>query len=169
MTRTANARTAGAAYLLYFIAGIGSLAVASSVPPLAAVFTAVTPFCALALGVTLYALTRDVDRDLAMLAMVCRIVEAGDGNGELFFAAGSTIFCWLLLRGRLIPAALAWIGVASSAGLVILLLTQRATGARTDWSSPVTWLVWLPMLVFELTFAAWLLTKPIPPSSSAPA
>ena len=169
MTRTANARTAGTAYLLYVLAGIGSMAVASSMPGLRAVFIAVTPFCALALGVTLYALTRDVDRDLAMLAMVCRVVEATGGNGELFFAAGSTIFCWLLLRGRLIPAALAWIGLASSAGLVLLLLAQTAAGARTDWSSPLTWSVWLPMLVFELTFAGWLLAKPIPLPSSAAA
>ena len=169
MTRTANARTAGTAYLLYFIAGIGSLAVASSMPGLRAVLVAFTPFCALALGVTLYALTRDVDRDLAMLAMVCRVVEAGGGNGELFFAAGSTIFCWLLLRGRLIPAALAWIGMAASAALVVLLFAQTAAGARTDWSSPLTWSVWLPTLVFELTFAVWLLTKPIPLPSSATA
>jgi len=169
MTRTTNARAAGTAYLLYFVAGIGSMAVASSMPGLRAVFLAVMPFCALALGVTLYALTRDVDRDLAMLAMVCRVVEAAGGNGELFFAAGSAIFCWLLLRGRLIPAALAWIGLASSTGLVMLLLAQSVTGARTDWSSPVTWFVWLPMLVFELTFAAWLLTKPIPLPASATA
>lgn len=162
MTRTATARAAGAAYLLYIAAGIGSMAVASSMPGLRAVLIAVTPFCALALGVTLYALTRDVDRNLAMFAMVCRVVEAGGGNGELFFAAGSTVFCWLLLRGRLVPAALAWIGFASSAGLIVLLLAQAAAGARTDWASPVTWSVWLPMLVFELTFAAWLLTKPIP-------
>jgi hypothetical protein len=169
MTRTTNARAAGAAYILYFVAGIGSMALASRAPAIRDVLIAITPFCALALGVTLYALTRDVDRDLAMLAMVCRVVEAGGGNGELFFAAGSTIFCWLLLRGRLIPAALAWIGLASSAGLVMLLVTQKAIGARTDWSSPVTWSVWLPMLVFELTFAAWLLTKPMPLPSPATA
>ena len=30
--------------------------------------------------------------------------------GATTFAAGSTIFCWLLLRGRLLPAILAWIG-----------------------------------------------------------
>src|SRR6266536_4553748 len=28
-----------------------------------------------------------------------------------FFALGSTLFSWLLLRGRMIPAALAWLGV----------------------------------------------------------
>jgi hypothetical protein len=32
------------------------------------------------------------------------------------------------------------------------------SGGRTDWSSPITWSVWLPMLVFELSFAGWLLS-----------
>ena len=169
MTRTANARTAGAAYLVYVVFGIGSLAVASSMPALRAVLIALIPFCALALGVTLYALTRDVDRDLAMIAMLCRVLEAAGGTGELFFAAGSTIFCWLLLRGRLIPTALAWIGLASSAALIFLLLRQTAIGGTSDWSSPFTWAVWLPVLVFELAFAVWLLTKPIPLPASATA
>jgi hypothetical protein len=49
--------------------------------------------------------------------------------------------------------------VASSAGLVALLAVQLALGTTTDWSSPITWFVWLPTLIFELTFAVWLLTK----------
>ena len=32
-------------------------------------------------------------------------------------------------------------------------------GGPRNWSSPVTWAVWLPLLVFELTFAVWLITK----------
>ena len=32
-------------------------------------------FCALVLAVTLYAITRDEDRDLAMLGMICRVAE----------------------------------------------------------------------------------------------
>ena len=32
-------------------------------------------FCALVLAVTLYAITRDADPDLALLAMVCRVAE----------------------------------------------------------------------------------------------
>jgi len=161
MTRTDNARAAGAAYLIYFAAGIGSMAVGSSVPGASGVLTMMMPFCAIALGVTLYALTRDVDRDLAAFAMACRVVEAAPGNGELFFATGSTVFCYLLLRGRLIPVALAWLGFAASAFLVILLLAQAGGlfGGHTNWSSPVTWFVWLPLLVFELAFAGILLTK----------
>jgi len=159
MTLTANARTAGAAYLLYVAAGIGSMAIASTATR--GVFGALMAFCALALGITLYALTRDVDRELALFAMGCRIIEAAPGAGEIFFAAGSTIFCWLLLRGRLIPAALAWLGLLSSLFVLVLLFSQAAGafGGRTDWSSPVTWFAWLPLLVFELVFAVILLTK----------
>lgn len=61
----------------------------------------------------------------------------------------------------MIPIALSRLGVGASAGLVALLLAQRAGffGGRTDWSSPFTWAVWFPLLVFELTFAVWLLAK----------
>lgn len=34
---------------------------------------------------------------------------------------------------------------------------QQAIGARTNWSSPITWAIWLPLLIFELAFAAVLL------------
>jgi len=113
--------------------------------------------------VTLYAITRDEDPDLAMLALVCRVIESipGHGGGAIYFAVGSTIFCWLLLQGRMIPIALARLGVIASALLVVLLVLQRAglfSGAA-NWSSSVTWLVWLPMLIFELAFAAWLIVK----------
>jgi hypothetical protein len=87
------------------------------------------------------------------------VLEAGPGPGELYFAVGSTLFCWLLLRGRMIPNALAWLGVGSSVGLVALLTVQRAGLFELSWSSPVTWVVWLPMLVFEVTLAGWLLAR----------
>ena len=32
-------------------------------------------------------------------------------------------------------------------------------GGPRAWSSPVTWAVWLPMLVFEVTLAVWLIAK----------
>ncbi len=28
-----------------------------------------------------------------------------------------------------------------------------------SWSASITWLVWLPMLVFEVTLALWLMIK----------
>jgi hypothetical protein len=162
MTIRTNARVAGIAFLVYIVAGITSLALAgrTNVTDVLAVFTSLS---ALVLGVTLYAITRDVDRDLAMLALVCRVVEGvpGHGGAATFFAVGSTIFSWLLLRGRMIPAALAWLGVVASALLVAILMLQRAglfSGGANFYNS-ITWLVWMPMLVFELAFAVLLIAK----------
>ena len=162
MTRRTNARAAGVAFLVYIAAGITSMAMSgrTNVTDALAVFMSLS---ALVLGVTLYAITRDVDHDLAMLAMICRVVESVPGHAlnAIFFAVGSTIFSWLLLRGRLIPAALAWLGVVASAGLVVILMVQRAGlfGGNKGWYSSATWLIWLPMLVFELSFAVLLIVK----------
>jgi hypothetical protein len=169
MTLAANSRLAGAAFLLYIAAGIGGMA-AAGMPVVRGVLTALLPFCAIALGVTLYALTRAVDRDLALLAMACRLVEAsGAGSGELFFAAGSTIFCWLFVAGRLIPRALAWLGLLSSAFVVALQFLQAGGmfGGKTNWASPLTWAAWFPLLIFELAVAVWLLTRGVSPRAAA--
>jgi len=160
MTTTTNARLAGVAYLAYIAAGMGSMAVAEY-PGLVAVANVAMSFSALTLGVTLWAITRDVDRDLATFAMLCRVLEAVPGQGEIYFAVGNTIFCWLLLKGSIIPAALAWLGFISSFALsaLIILQTGGLLGGRMNWSSPVTWFVWLPVLMFELSFAVLLLTR----------
>jgi hypothetical protein len=163
MTRTTNARLAGCTFFVYIGAGITSLVLAGR-PHATAVLSVLTSFAALVLGVTLYAITRDQDRDLAMLGLTCRVIEAipgGQGGGAIFFAVGSTLFSWLLLRGRMIPVALAWLGVFASVLLVVILLVQRAGlfGSAVNWSSSVTWLMWLPMLVFEVALALWLLIK----------
>ena len=159
MTLTTNAKVAGFTFWIYFAAGIGGMLLGNA--PATAVLSLVTSFCALVLGVTLYAITREQDPDLAMVGLTCRVIEAAPGHGEIYFAVGSTIFSWLLLRGRMIPVALAWLGVIASVFLVVLLLLQFAGffGGARAWSSPVTWAVWLPMLVFELTLAVWLITK----------
>jgi hypothetical protein len=164
MTRTTNARLAGIAYLVYLAAGIGSLAVAGRVP--VGVFNLFESFSALVLGVTLYALTRDQDADIATIAMASRIVEAVPGEGFIYAAVGSLLFSFLLWRGRMIPVLLASFGVLASALVVLMILVQRAGGAvATNWSSPVTWFMALPLLVFELAFAAWLLTKGVADAS----
>lgn len=215
MTRTTNARIAGVTFLVYIAAGITSMVlfarategqgVAAQLATIAQhetdvrvtiVLNLLMNLSALVLGVTLYAITRDQDRDLAMLAMTCRVAEgiAGmDVSGTLgllwiasstdataldagassalaafflkmaktmgasatFFAIGSTIFSWLLLRGRMIPAALAWLGVIASILLVVLLPLQLAGML----GGPVTSFMWLPMLVFEVALALWLIVK----------
>lgn len=160
MTVTTNARIAGLTFLIYIAAGIASLVLAGNAPA-TAVLSMVTSFSALVLGVTLYAITREQDRDLAMLGLTCRVIEAAPGHGEIYFAVASAVFSSLLLRGRMIPVVLAWLGVTASVLLVMLLPLQAAGlfGGPRAWSSPVTWAVWLPLLVFEVWLALWFLIK----------
>jgi hypothetical protein len=158
-----------------------------------------TSFAALVLAVTLYAITREQDSDLAMLALTCRVAEgvlnaaiglvatvrvlwlgtaAQPGTpeaatthaqgeflfkvlgwnpiiGATFFAVGSALFSWLFLRGRMIPVTLTWLGIVASILLAVALPPQLAGFLR----GPVTQLIWLPMLVFEVALALWLLVK----------
>jgi len=78
--------------------------------------------------------------------------------GAIFFATGSTVFSYLLLRGRLIPVWLAWLGVVGSALLVVMLPLQLAGFAH----GLITQVVWLPVAVFELTLGPWFLIKGVP-------
>jgi hypothetical protein len=161
MTLNTNARIAGFTLLFYIVAGLSALAVPREAS-VAAVLPLLTSFSALVLGVTLYAITRQQDADLAMLAMVCRIIEGIPRvSGEIYFAVGSLLFSWLLLRGRMIPVALAWLGVIASALLVVLIPSQLAgfLGGASEWDSRVKWALWLPMAVFEIVLALWLIIK----------
>src|SRR5205085_4721122 len=56
-----------------------------------------------------------------LAAYLLKLRGWGTTASAIFFAVGSTIFSWLLLRGRMIPAALAWLGVLASALLVVEL------------------------------------------------
>ncbi len=167
MTRTTNARLAGVAFLLYMATGMASMGLRGR-PDVTTMLALVMSLSALVLGVTLYAITREVDADLALLAMICRVVEGVPGHetAAIYFAVGSTIFSWLLLRGRMIPVILARLGVFASLVLVIILPLERVgiLGGATDWSSSVAWIIWLPMLVFELVLAVWLLVKGVRPA-----
>lgn len=217
MTRTTNARLAGSLFLLYIAMGLACLALMSPVTNaagvaaklvaiaeyaprmrLAIVLSQLIIVVALALAVTLYALTRGQDPDLAMLALSCRLAEGVIGAVFLFgtvgllwlgtatgpgapdsaatnalgawllniggwspllaafpFAVGSTLYAWLFLRARSIPVSLARLGVFASI-LLVLLLPARLAGWITG---PVARLMWLPMLLFEVTLALWLLIK----------
>ena len=215
MTRATNARIAGFTFLIYIAAGVTSMALsgrATSGEGVAAQLASIAQHAnyvrlsillglvmnlsALVLAVTLYAITREQDRDVAMLGMICRVAEgiAGmDVSGTLgllwlattneasaldsgassvlgafflkmretlgpsgtFFAVGSTLFSWLLLRGRMIPVALAWLGLLASILLVVCLPLQLA-GLL---SGPVAMFIWLPMLLFEVPLALWLIFK----------
>jgi hypothetical protein len=178
-TRTTNpshliyARVAGFTFLFYIAAGMTSLALTDQ-SQVTDVLSLLTSLSALVLGVTLYMITRGQGPALALLALTCRVLEAVSGEAAIFFAVGSTLFCWLLLRGQMIPAPLAWLGVLASVLLVVILPLQLAGlfGGPTgwSWSASVTWLVWLPMLVFEVALALWLLIKGVsmpPPQNAA--
>ena len=217
MTRRTNARVAGFAFLVYIAAAMTGMilernaasgegiaaklaGIAQHAPGmrLAVVLQLVGCFCALVLAVTLYAITRDVGPDLALLAMICRVAEGVIGavslptmlgklwlataagadapdpatSGALgafwmnppasdialpatFFAVGGTIFACLLLRGRIVPVALAWLGVLASI-LVVGLLPLQLVGITFG---IVNQLMWLPMLAFEVSLALWLILK----------
>lgn len=214
MTRTTNARLAGFTFLLYIVVGITAMVLhrqaiagADSAAKLAAIarhepamralllLDLAQAFCAIVLGVTLYGLTRLQDRDIAMMGLVCRVIEgiiasftvpqtlallwlakaSGDAAPDpasahllaawlmrgdaafaaTFFAVGSACFAYLLLRGRTIPTALAWIGVVSSLLLVISLPLQLVGVLN----GPITMYVWIPMIFFEVPLAFWWLIK----------
>jgi len=73
----------------------------------------------------------------------------------IFFAVGSTLFSFLLLRGRMVPVPLAWLGVVAS----VLLLAGLPVQLVGFFGGPTGWLMWLPMLMFEVVLGLWLLIK----------
>src|SRR5688572_2123313 len=94
MTRRTNARIAGFTFLFYIAAGIGSLVLSgpatrgegiaaklagiaqhATALRISVVLSLLTSFAALVLGVTLYAITREQDPDLAMFGLTCRVLE----------------------------------------------------------------------------------------------
>jgi hypothetical protein len=69
------------------------------------------------------------------------------------FAIGSTAFCYLLLRGRLIPTWLGWVGFVGSAIVTVSLpLSLIGIGNR-----PLSGPEWAPIAVFEIVVAFWFL------------
>jgi len=219
MTRTTNARLAGFMFLFYIVTGIAgmilfapatsgegtaaklaSVAQHATLVRVAAVYSVLMMMNPLVLAVALYALTRDYDRDLALLALLCRVTEGVIGGGmsavakralltvattaagatsadaaaanalgsvllnvqglttliaATAFAIGSTIYSYLFLRARTIPVPLSWLGVVASVLLVVGLPLQMAGFIE----GLVTSLMWIPMAVFEVAFALWLLIK----------
>ena len=219
MTRPANARLAGFTFLFYIAAGVASMvlfgkatkgaegvaATLASISQhattvrLTAVLGLLTFMAAVTLAVTLYALTRDQDPDIAMLALCCRVGEgvigaisaistlellsvatasttaagpdapaayalgalllhAGGAHtlvGATCFAVGSALYSYLFLRARSIPGVLAWLGVLGSMLLVVGLPLQLAGFIRGS----VTNFMWIPVAVFEVVLALWLLIK----------
>ena len=221
--RQFHARVAGFTFLFYIAAGISNMilfsratagegtaaklaSIAAHTPEMGAsiILDLLCCFSALVLAVSLYAITRDEGRSLAMMGFACRLGEGVIGAAGLpktlgllwlatagadgpdaatvntlgtfllipagsstlsatFFAVGSTVFSYLLLRGRMVPVALAWLGVVASAVLVVELPLQLARFLE----GPVTSYIWIPMAVFEIALAFWLLIKGVAPRPAA--
>jgi hypothetical protein len=219
MTRKTNARLAGFTFLFYIATGLAGLALSNqatgggngfaklksitehaTLMRLSVLLTMCGFVSAVVLGVTLYALTRDEDRDVAMMALCFRVTEgvnavvaagrtlqlvaiaaiATGGTaaaapdvaaaqsygalmlnqggwtaniGALCFVLASTLYSYLFLRARTIPVVLAWLGVLASVLLLVALPLELVGLIR------VSFFMWLPMLVFEVTLALWLIFK----------
>ena len=84
------------------------------------------------------------------------LLHGPDSNmSAIFFSMGSTLFSYLLLRGRSIPIPLAWLGVAASVMLVVGLPLQLAGFL----SGPTVSYMWIPMAAFEIPLGFWMLIK----------
>jgi hypothetical protein len=79
-----------------------------------------------------------------------------------FFALGSTAFSWLLLRGRLIPVPLAWLGLVASLILVVGLPLRLVDAI----GGTITQVMWLPMALFEIPLGFWLLIRGVRPAAA---
>ena len=80
---------------------------------------------------------------------------SSSGASPIFFAIGSTCFSWLFLRGLIIPAVLAWLGVVASVLLVIMLPLQLAGAVP----GRIVQFCWIPMAAFEIPLGLWLIIK----------
>lgn len=215
MTLRTNARLAGVTLLVYFATGLGShilfnqtsagvgtaailanIAQHGTLMRVSVLLLMLEFLCELVLAVTLFALTRDQDRDLARLAMSFRLTEGviaataaysrldllavaiasrtasgadaaavqvlgasllngTAGPAALCFSVGNLIFALLFLRARSIPAWLASLGVVAS----ILGLVELSLELLGFLHGPATIVPWIPMALFELILALWLLIK----------
>jgi len=220
-----NGRIAGLTFLLYYATALGdmflfahassgkgtaeklaSIAHNAAQVELTIVLSLLTVVYALILAVTLYALTRNVDSEIALMAFTCRVVEgvtnavpaaarlgllsiatasatASSADavslhtqatlvlkisgwsttvGATIFAVGSTLFAYLFLKGRSIPVLIAWLGVIGS----LLVIPIFLLSSMWPVSSTVVWLTSIPLIIFELALAFWLLIKGVSTQSS---
>jgi hypothetical protein len=164
---------------------------------LSLVLSIVAGITTLVLAAMLYAVVAHQDRNLAILALSCRAVEAGlyavgvlatlallslsqgDSNATssvnaladqlmdarwtssnvsaIFFAAGSTVYSYLLYRSRAIPVVLSVTGLVGSLIILVGVPWQTALSHRTFAGASAV--IWVPIAVFEISTGVWLLLK----------
>ena len=188
MTRTANARIAGFTFLIYIAAGITSMVLfrrasagpnvsdrlaalaahASDAGPLV-ILGFIQCFSAVVLGVTLFALTRDEDQDIATFGLVCRVGEGVIGGLSIFAtltlfwlaanrgtagfdaSATETLAAYLLRNDVAIPATFFAVG---SAAFCYLLLRGRMIALPLAWLGVIASALLVVGLPLQL--AGWL-------------
>lgn len=112
------------------------------------------------LGVLWLAAGSDVaSEEVQMLAS--HLMRSEVALTSIFFAAGSLLFACLFVRGRIVPAPLAWLGVFASL-ILLVVLPPQLVGFLSD---PRLSAAWLPMLLFEVPLALWLIVKGAPDAS----
>lgn len=100
----------------------------------------------------------------ALGAFLLKLPDSSSTICAIFFAIGSTIFAWLFLRGRIVPVALAWLGVLASI-LVLVCLPLQLAGTL---GGTIAEVMWFPMLAFEVVLALWLIVKGAAPPRRNP-
>ena len=118
MTRTTNARLAGALWLIVIIASIISVAIQATQPRIAFAALQFGAVCYLGVTVLLYILFKPLDATLALFAAACGVVGLASGSdarptdppsqtgfllGMIFFGSQILTIGYLITRSTLIP------------------------------------------------------------------
>ncbi len=158
MTRTTNARIAGFTYLFYIavafpemvlfrnatsgertVEKLASVAQHATELRVTVLLTMLSSFSALGLLWLATAAGPNAPDAAAAAALgnfLLNVAEWTTTSTATLFAAGSTLFSYLLLRGRMIPVPLAWLGLAGSALLIVGLPLQLAEFVRGGGNHP---------------------------------
>jgi len=187
MTLRTNGRIAGSMFLLYIVAGIthmvimsqatgggadtaaklASIARHASLVRISVVLTLIEAICAMVIAVTVYTLTRDQDRDLAILAMTFRVAESVVGFasiarplGLLAIAtssvaapvdpAAANVLGGLLLKGGGPGAAGAFCFALGSTIYCYLFLRARSIPVPLAWLGLISSLLWVIVCPLQL-------------------
>lgn len=93
------------------------------------------------------------DTDAALVVAIIRSTRHATLVASFFFAIGSTVFAWVLLRARLAPRSLAALGLLGSL-VPIVGMPLQIIGATRGFN---TGLLWVLMFLFEIVLGVWLL------------
>ena len=171
MTRTTNARLAGALWLIVIIASIISVAIQATQPRIAFAALQFGAVCYLGVTVLLYVLFKPLDATLALFAAACGVVGLASGSdarptdppsqtgfllGMIFFGSQILTIGHLITRSTLIPRFLGVLLMLGGASYLINSFTNFVAPNVGIHLMPLI----IPIAIFgegALTF--WLLVK----------